>query len=412
VTYVATNVIQPVSITLTVYGEKTGTLSASLKSADVLASVEKAITTTNTFDKKAELVLATSSIVTQVSTTNVVTNVPTTVPNTLSLTTNTVLLTNNVGQTNTITIGNPAGDTVTIGSNITVVTAGPLGPTTNTYALTNVTVSDNTVTVGTNAAITVQDSSVSGAITSVDTNTISTVTYTNGVPTATNSLGVLGTNAISIATATNGVTTVVIGGVTNSYTNAGGTNIGIDFGTNIIVGATNAPGLGATNALSTIATTTFSNAAPGGTNTVTYISTITDNSTGSVLVTNVVPVFGTNLSSELAIADSGINTPIPSSVLSITAVTTNSVSSSTKTSTTSYSVKSLTLNATNSPALTLKLQGLVKSATASVTLAKDNVVSVTNETWADVSGYGTNGTSPIVGGGTITISAPVKQLVP
>lgn len=414
VVYTGTNVIQPVNITLTVYGEgKTETTAGALKSVDVLTPIEKALTTTNTFDKKAELVLLTTSLVVQTGTTNVVTNVVTTVPNTLTLTTNTVLLTNNAGQTNTFTIGNAAGNTITIGSNITVVTVGPLGPTTSTYALTNVTVSDNTVTIGTNPPITVEDSMATGAITSVDTNTLSTVTYTNGVPTATNSLGALGTNAISITTSTNGVTTLVIGGVTNSYTNAGGTNIGIDFGTNVVVGASNAPGLGSTNALSTIASTLFSNTVSGGTNTVTYVTTITDETTNSVPVTNAVPIYGTNSSSEFAIADNGVNTAIPTNILAVTPKSTNDLVTTVKTSTTGYNVQGLLLTATNSSAyLTLKLQGLVKSASATVTLAKNNVVTITNETWSDVSGYGTNGTSAIVGGGTVSIGPGTKQLVP
>lgn len=410
VVYTGTNVIQPVNITLTVYGEgKTETTAGALKSVDVLTPIEKALTTTNTFDKKAELVLLTTSLVVQTGTTNVVTNIVTTVPNTITLSSNTLPVSNT-----SLTIGNPAGNNVTISSNnITVVTAGPLGPTTNTYALTNVTISDNSVTIGTNAPVTVEDSAVSGAAASVDTNTLSAVTYTNGVPTATNSLGQLGTNGISISTSTNGVTTLVVGGVTNSYTNAGGTNIGIDFGTNVIVGASNAPGLGSTNTLSTIATTAITSSGAGLTNTLTYVTTITDETTNLVAVTNTVPVYGTNSSSEFAIADNGVNTAIPTNILAVTPKSTNDLVTTVKTSTTGYNVQGLLLTATNSSAyLTLKLQGLVKSASATVTLAKNNVVTITNETWSDVSGYGTNGTSAIVGGGTVSIGPGTKQLVP
>lgn len=417
VVYTGTNVIQPVNITLTVYGEgKTETTAGALKSVDVLTPIEKALTTTNTFDKKAELVLLTTSLVVQTGTTNVVTNVVGSVSSTLTLSTNVITVADTNGATNLV-IGSAGGDNVVISpTNVAVVTASVVGGvltyTTNNYGTANVSVSDNTVVVGTNAGVAVADMNVSGPTSSLDTNQITLIAITNGVPVhgGTNSYN-LGTNSVSVSTATNGAVTVTLG--TNVYTNGTGTNFEVLFGTNVVVGVSNAPGLGATNALSTIATTTLSNMVSGTVTNLVAVTTITDYTTNSVPVTNTLPVYGTNSSSEFAIADNGVNTAIPTNILAVTPKSTNDLVTTVKTSTTGYDVQGLLLTATNSSAyLTLKLQGLVKSTSATVTLAKDNVVTITNATWSDVSGYGTNGTADIVGGGTITIGPGTKQLVP
>jgi hypothetical protein len=422
------DVLQPVTVTLTVYGET----PATFKTATLLTAVTNALT--NKFSKKATLDLATEvSIVATTNIASLVTNFVTNTANlpvTLTLSPNTLpgaAVSNGVaiGGVSNIVIGNPLGDNVTIGTNITVVTVGDFGPVTNTYALTNVSITDNTVTVGTNPPVTVEDGTqtYAGSATNVDTNTITIAAFTNGVADPANSItNLLSTNGISVSSTTNGVTTVTIGGV--SYTNGTGTNFEVLLGTNVVVSTNGAPGLGTspTNTLTTLATTTISTVVSNnaGTNYYTNIvtTTITDLSTTnttniSSITTNLLSI--TNTSSELVIADGGTNTTIPSAILSVSEVLDVSISKPVGNYAIEHLVLDTTTNAlgTNGPAVAspwyIKLQGLVKNTTASVTISKTDKVAVTNEAWSDVSGYGTNGTTPIVLGGTISVASPSAE---
>jgi hypothetical protein len=201
--------------------------------------------------------------------------------------------------------------------------------------------------------------------------------------------------------------------------------------TNVYYSNGSAPGLGTntlTSSLTTVFTTTTTTTAIATngaetnffvatnvvitTETTEYAGTNTTLQTNSY-VTNIVTTGG----AALVIADKGTNFLIPPALLSITnEPSTNDIIATTTHSTNGYSIKSMTLNYTNAGGSNLvyvKVQGLVKSTTDTLTLKVSGVkvpVQATAETWTDVSGYGyTTNTEPIILGGTISVGAPLAQ---
>jgi hypothetical protein len=469
VTYSATNVLQPVSIALTVYEQKPVSaptaMVGSFKTRDLITAVESALGTNGSpFGNRSELAILTSNILVQIGVTTVTnTNASGNITNTLVLSSNTVTIgrqtitnagTNgapsftNSGSTN-LTIGDTGGNyyvtvTATNGSSNVLATTTTLGigglvATTTTNSATNLTLdADQTLAIGTNAAVDTETNlALGGTVLAVDTGTV--VVFTNGVPIATN---VIGTNTLTISTnSADGTNTVTVTLSTNStiYTNTDSITNSVDIigasSTNVIV-ATNgtAPGLGISASLSDdTLTTTFNlitnttvltNGSGTATNTTTttnvaIVTTTTDYTTTGVVVSNV-PVYATNTVTELVIADGAVNTPVPTNTLLITQRNTNDIISegiadSTQV-TTSWSTKILLLNTTNVftnalDKVRFRLQGLVNETYQDFAVGQ-NKVAVTNEAWTDVSGDGfINGTAVVVGG-TVTIGTPAIQKIP
>jgi hypothetical protein len=451
---IATNVIQGVTVTLTAYEEKAGTsntiASGTFKTANILAAVESSLT--NTFSKKATLSLLTSNLVTQTGTTNQTTNEVGNVLTAVDLSTNTYalysetitisngapILTN--FTTNNVTIGDTAGSyyvtlTATNGTtNVLVTSVGFAGPSTTGVVATNLTLDANqTLAIGTNAAVATETNlAFGGTPEAVDATSLSVTT--NGVAVS-NSPIVIGTNSLTISN-TAGNVTVTVGTNVLSATNSATITNEVLIGSTVIISNGTSLGLGTTNVLSTSLTTSFTIATNStsstngltaletnlitGTN-VTVVTTATDYVTNTVTITNPVPVFTTNTSVELVVADQGTNTPIPTTTMSVSVMPndilgeTINIHTSAITGETLWTIDRLDLSATNATStndvLSMKLQGLVKGTFANVKVGK-GTVAVTNQAWSDVSGYGTNNGVPIVLGGTISIAAPAEQLVP
>jgi hypothetical protein len=432
ITYVATNILQPVSVTLTVYEQKPVTVPTifpgqSFKTKDLLTAVESALGTTppagGQFSKKAEIALLTSNLV-QFGPTNVVTNLVTSVANTLLISTNSVVL----GGTTNLTIGDTAGSyyvtvTATNGTTnllVTTTTIGPAGPVSTTTGTSGTTLTldaNQTLAIGTNAAVgTETNLAFNGAPIAVDSGDSVSV-ISNGVVVTNYDIG---TNSVAFTT--------------NSVTLNGNTNTAVTFYTNEIVEITNTTstnvianngtntGFGASNAFTTSLTTTFTVGTNGsGLTNVTIVTSTTDLVTNSVTVTNTVTVpVSTNTSTELVVADGVVNTPIPTNILDITVHSTNIIGETFNhlavlTAETEYSIMRVDLNSTAltnaADNVSLSFQGLVKSTYQDLAVGKTKYP-LTNFSWSDISGYGTNNGTPIVVGGTLTIQAPVAQKIP
>jgi len=427
-TYSATNVLQTVGVTLTVYEQKpvsTPTVATgSFKTKDLITAVESALGTNGTFDKKAELAILTSNLVTEVGTTNVTTNVVTSVPNTLVVSSNVYLIAGTNGQVTNLVIGDTnIGSSIYVtitaanGStnNVVVTTAGINGPVNTTNSATNLTLDANqTLAIGTNAAFSIETNLALGAAAEgVDPGVVAILT--NGVVITNLAIG---TNSVTFT-----LTNVTIGTGTNEIVSFP-TNAVVEITnanpptTNVIYGGspTNAVGFATDSSFQTSLTTRFAVAATNGLTNVTVLTTTTDLVTNTVTVTNVVPVYTTNESSELVIADGTVNTPIPTNILYVAEIGTNDIVGETSKTETDWSIKKMELNTiavfTNATDIvTLKVQGLVHSTFDDFAVGKSKVA-VTNEAWTDVSGIGTNNGTPIVVGGTITVGSPTEQKIP
>jgi hypothetical protein len=405
------DVLQPVTVTLTVYGGA----DASFKTADLYKNVTNSLT--NVFSKKAELALVTTSLKVQTGTTNVTTTVTTNIPNTLPLSTNTYLIGTNGGPNTDLTIGDTSGSyyvtiTATNGTTNLLVTTATLGAggtvstTTGTSGTTLTLDANQTLAIGSNAAVATETNlAFGGTAESVDSG-VGVAIVSNG--TVITSLPI-GTNSVDFT-----LTNVTVGASTN---NPFGTNEIVEFTnafvTNIVYSNGVPVGYGTSNsAFNTSLTTTFTVVATNGATNVQVVTSATDLVQGSESVTITVPVYATNVSSAIAIADQGTNTFVPTNILYVAQVGTNDVTVAKPAA--GYNIESLILNTTpltsaHDP-LSLTLQGLLKSTTAKVTISKGNVVTVTNYSWSDVSGYGLkNNTTPIILGGTITVASPSAE---
>jgi hypothetical protein len=429
ITYAATNVLQPVSITLTVYEQKpvstpTVATGESFNTKALVTAVESALGTNGTFNNKAELALLTSNLVTQTGTTNVTTNVVTSGPNTLLISTNSVVL----GGTTNLTIGNTSGSyyvtiTATNGTTNLLVTSttetinGPVSTTTGTSGTTLTLDANQTLAIGSNAAVgTETNLALGGVAQGVDSGDYVSV-ISNGVVVTNLAIG---TNSVAFTTNSvtlNGNTNTTVTFLTNEVveiTNTTSTNVISNNGTNT--------GFGPTNAFTTSLTTTFTVGTNGGglTN-VTIVTSTTDLTTVTNTVTNAEPVYTTNTSTEFVIADGTVNTPVPTNILSVTVHSTNIIGetfnrSDVLTAETEWSIMRLDLNTEGvisnaADNVTLHFQGLVKSTYDDFVVGKLKVP-LTNFSWSDISGYGTNNGTPIVVGGTMTIQTPAEQKIP
>jgi hypothetical protein len=433
VTYVATNILQPVTLTLTVYEQKpvsTPTVASgiSFKTKDLLTAVESALGTNapadGHFSTKAELALLSSNLVTQSGTTNVVTNEVVSIGTNIVLSTNSVVL----GGTTNLTIGNTSGSyyvtiTATNGTTNLLVTSttetitGPVSTTTGTSGTTLTLDANQTLAIGTNAAVPVETNAALGGVAqAIDQSAV--VILTNGVAISTNIIAtntlVFTSNSVEIGT---NITTF-----TNSSSNIYTVEIVGNASTNIIDTNGLAPGLGASSALTNSLTTTFTvGTNAGGLTNVTIVTSTTDLATNLEAVTNVEPVFSTNTSTELVVADGAVNTPVPTNILGITVHSTNIIGETFShtdvlTAETEWSIMRLDLDTTAvltnaADNVTLHFQGLVKSTLQDFAVGKVKVA-LTNYSWSDISGYGTNNGTPIVVGGTMTVQTPALQKIP
>lgn len=419
VTYIATNVLQPVTVTLTVYEQKTATTIAptsTFNTKALLNAVESGLGTNGVFDKHAFLALLTSNIVTQTGTSNVVStngSINTANPLVLSLITNVLSPTNGVGTN--LVIGTPLGDTVTIvgtnATNIQIVTVSDFGPQTNFVSTTNpLVLTGDTVTVGTNTTVTVATNSTFGA-TPLTLDIGSVVIISNGTPISTN---VIGTNSVDFTTnsVTIGTNAIAFGGTNTPPTNTV-VEIVSPTSTNVVYNNGTNTGFGTTKTFTTAISNIFTVSVTNGVTYLIVLTEIADLVTNTASVTNVVPVYGTNASSELVVSDGAVNTPVPTNIVYVYVKSTNDIVGSTAHSETDWTVKGFLVNSaalvTNaSDNVVLKLQGLVHNTEAFVGSGK---IVVTNEAWSAVSGYGTNNGTPIVVGGTISVASPTVQKI-
>jgi hypothetical protein len=408
VTDVATNVLQPVTVTLTVYAEKTGSQSsigtgaaASFKTANVIAAVENALggknVLTNAFSPKATLDLLTYETITIPGSTNTVTNTSILITNetvltnsgglvTLALSTNIEPLssvttnigtyTNSTGATgttnfeggatngvsstndNTVTIGILGGNQVTISAtngvtNVIILTQGPDGATsvTNTNSPTIVLDANAVAIEGTNVPVT----------TNLEYDLTPAAIYTNDVTLTTNGGGsvviTVGTNTVAITT-----NTVTIPGVS---TNSFGTNVVVTIGSDVVVSNGVGAGFGTNSTLDSTLAAAFT------------VSTNISFTTNTVLSSNVVSgvtnvVFATNetIATNLAI------------VTSTSVYTTNEVV--TTNFTTNFGSTLVTNAATNivgGPATLViaEVSGTGAAATPVYTPIPTNILTITNE---------------------------------
>jgi len=413
ITYGATNVLQPVTCSLTVYEQKAGATTPAIASGisfstkNLIVAVSNALGTNATLDKHAELAILTTNG--QIGTTNVVTNVPGSVPNTVVVSSNTLLLGSGAGSN--LVIGNPNGDyyvtiTATNGTtNVLVTTVGINGPVVTTESASNLTLyADQTIAIGTNTAQPIETNLALGGVSQpVDTSALTVIS--NGTTVATD---VLGTNTFSVSTNGSGVIAVTIGTNTTDYTNSATVTNVVLLGTNVVVTNGTAPGLGYSSSFTNSLTTTFE---VNSTSNVTVLTTTTDLAQGTVLKTNIEPLINTNITSMLVMADGSTNTPVPTNILYIAEVTTNDIvaENAADTSRTDWTIKSFILN---TPTWSLNLQGLVHNTFDAFAVGKTHYA-ITNEAWTDVSGYGTNNAgAPVVVGGTIAVGSPASQKIP
>jgi len=410
ITYGATNVLQPVTISLTVYEQKAGATTPAIASGisfstkNLIAAVSNALGTNATLDKHAELAILTTNG--QIGTTNVVTNVPGSVPNTLVVSSNTLTL----GAGTNLTIGNTSGEYyVTLVStngtnNVLVTTPGLNGPVVTTNSATNLTLDANqTIAIGSNTVTVETNLALGGVGQPVDTSALTVIS--NGTTVATD---VLGTNTFSVSTNGSGVIAVTIGTNTTDYTNSATVTNVVLLGTNVVVTNGTAPGLGYSSSFTNSLTTTFE---VNSTSNITVLTTTTDLAQGTVLKTNIEPLINTNITSMLVMADGSTNTPVPPNILSITEISTNDIvaENAADTSRTDWTIKGFILT---TPTWSLNLQGLVHNTFDAFAVGKTHYA-ITNEAWTDVSGYGTNNAgAPVVVGGTIAVGSPASQKIP
>jgi hypothetical protein len=372
---------------------------------------------------------------------------------TTNLTVNTVSALN--GPTNTTYATNSftfdANQTVLIGTNAAIAVetnANEVGTTatnlavdassvlveTNGVAVTNLVIGTNTYTISTNSVVSTNGSTNTLVVT-VGTNT---VTLTNSVVVGTNAAVVVTTNTAYIVSAS-GTNTIVgtneQGGFTNvdtltttftvsadvtNFTTNTTINTNVAFGvTNVIVTTNETIG---TNLAIVTETSSFTTVTNVGTNLSTnFLVTITTNAASTNAATNIVGGPATLVIAEVVgtgAAATPVYTPVPAAILTITnAAGASDVVADTATVTTDWTIKKLILTTTNTP-VTLTLQGLVHSTkdnfavASALTAAERGKIAVTNEAWTDVTGYGTNGTTPIVVGGTVTVGTPAASKVP
>jgi hypothetical protein len=394
----------------------TNTLSSTITNISVLVGGDTIYTT----GTNASGLGTTNSLTSSLSTAFTVGAANTTTTNIgLATTTNIVAATNTVGvSTNSVTNASLVSITNFVSVSTNLVTN------TTFIASTNFVLFSTTITVtNTNMALVIYTTNIVPGTSTNQFITTNFVVTTNQVVVSNQ---VITTNALVVTNQVL-VTNQVI--ATNALTS---TNV---ITTNNAIITTNS--IASTNQLTTnnvVVATNISIISEVGD----YVATSVTN-TNNVVATNfpVVVPGSTNIggSSIVVVAEttgagaslSNIYTAVPPSLLSIAKVpNTNGIdivgqtSTATTTNENDYEIKSFVLNAsittTNSTNVlgAFTLQGLVHNTLDYVAVASattDKKIAVTNETWTDVSGYGTNGTIPVVLGGTISIASPatVKQ---
>jgi hypothetical protein len=308
--------------------------------------------------------------------------------NSFSISTNVVSGTNvdvivSLGQAAYVISTNSVGDTngTTNVTTIVEIDNGTNAVSTNTYSTTNALT--NLVFIGDYVIVS------NGVTSGFGTNQTLTDSLTTGVTVTETS-----TNTVTTSEVTNSVTNVVLG-VTNVVINVTETLTSNAIVTDDAVLTPSVVAYTTTNVLGTNGYGSSYFPAPSG-----PAQLVVKEQTGT----------GANLTY--------IYTPIPPTLLSIsnTPSTNNLIVAtykSTSTNEQNYSIKTLTLSATN---VSFTLQGLVHSTLAYVSLPDATLTgkktAVTNEAWADISGYGTNGVAPIVLSGAATVGAPAQEKQP
>ena len=345
-------------------------------------------------------------------------------------------------ETNSSEVGYTGTPGVTNGTTTNVaIDASSLVIETNGVALTNFVIGTNTYTVSTNSVVSTNGSTNTLVVT-VGTNT---VTLTNSTVSGTNAPVVVATNTVEIVSADS--TNIVVGtneagGFTNADTLTTVFTVVSDV-TNVVTNTTFTTNLNGTTNVITVTNQTISTNLEIVTETASYSTAtniVTNFTTNFLVTTNITPATtnaATNIvggPGSLVIAEvvgtgasaTPVYTPVPAAILSITnPATTNDILADTKTVISDWTIKQLILNTTTNATtnavttpITLTLQGLVHSTrdnfsvASALTVAEHGKITVTNEAWTDVTGYGIAGTTPLVVGGTVTVGTPVASKVP
>jgi hypothetical protein len=384
-----------------------GTTNLTLNTVNGLTGPTNVSYATNsfTYDANQTAIIGTNTPV-PVETNAVYTNVsggqPTNVAidaSSLVVFTNGVPIVTNVIGTNTYTIATNSVVSTNGTTNTLVVTVG-----------TNVTTVTNSVMVGTNAPTVVSTNTVD-IVSASDTNVV-VGTNELGASTNTDSLTTTFTVVTNVATFTTNTTFVTNTGVsTNEIVTTNET-----IATNLAIVTETAAYTASTNVSTNLSTNFLIT-----TNVTGPITNAATNIIGGAASVVIAEVVGTGASA------TPVYTPVPPAILSITNMATpNDIISDTATVTSDWTIKRLFLNTTTNAVtnvtvaapVMLTLQGLVHSTRDNVTVAsaltaaERSKISVTNEAWTDVTGYGTNNGVPIVVGGTVTVGSPVLSKVP
>jgi hypothetical protein len=449
------------NITFITNGFTSGSLTTNAEGAPVTNTLAIGDSGSNTITisigTNATSNLVTNIVVTTATTTNTFTNLSqvslngdTAVvgTNTLSVETNTSLVsalaTNAVGiDTNAVTIetNGVAYTNLVIGTNAVVIsTTNVVGTNGVTNVAVKVGVGTTEVTISTNVLSTTNSASNTVTfVTALGTNAGTTNSFTNTVPYT--NLVLVGSEVVvsngttlnfgTNSTLTDSLTTTVtvLGGstTTNAATNFAGVSTNFVATTNFTTNA----GVSTNEIISTneivVTNQVFTTNLVVATNAAIATST-TDFSETNVVVTNGFNlIFSTNAAppgpAELVVQDaigagataSFSYTSVPASILAISnSPSTNDLLVATIKSTTTnsadWSIKTLTLHATN---VTLTLQGLVHSTLDYAAVASAGLtgkkIAVTNEAWTDVTGYGTVTNAPVVVAGTVTVGTPTAE---
>jgi hypothetical protein len=395
------------------------------------------ITLTNIGGTNAVIVAIGTNVTTNFSITNISLNGDTAVvgSNSIVVETNTALGGAAIGiDTNSVTIetNGVVFTNLTIGTNtVTISITNAPGTNTATDRIVSVSVSTTNVTIATNAVTATNGVTTNNVVLTVSVSGVPVSTNTGASTNALTNLVLIGSDVIvsNGTTAGFGTNPVYSTSLDNTLTFGTSSNLVSTTNSTVTFGSTTNMA-GVTNSFTTNTTVTTTNLVIA-TNVDVAITT-TSYTTTNVLVTN-----GFNTTNEVAAgpAELAIQEPtgkgatasfeyisVPAAILAISNVPANidivnSTIRSTTTNESDYSIKTMTLNATN---VSFKLQGLVHSTLDSVTVASATAlgkkVAVTNEAWTDITGYGTNVTTEtatnlggIVLSGTAAVGTPSAE---